>query len=341
MRRGGASLVILVLTSCGDGGFERVAPTAASDVVVDRLCPASSSPDAVVDPVHIECALETGRFASAAVVPETLVVASYNVERGFAVDAQRVALEGGAIGARPDVLLLQEVDRGCSRTGFRNIARELAEALAMDYVFAVEFVELPRPSGAGGGITAPCEHGNAILSRFPLGNVGAVRHAANRSWYLPPSAREAPGEPRLGGRVFVFGEVELRGARLRAYSIHFEVDLDTGFELQVLEAREVLAHADAHAGPIVVGGDTNAATYSFDVANGAASDRTIRPYFTEGFEDAHAPLSASERGTRGGAILDVVLSRDAPAVDRGVCPDAVCATLSDHRAVWARVAPER
>ena len=68
----------------------------------------------------------------------------------------------------------------------RQATRELAAALQMHYVFATEFIELPRPGGAGGTIDVTCEHGNAILSRWPLGNVGWKFHDENIIWYTPP-----------------------------------------------------------------------------------------------------------------------------------------------------------
>ena len=41
-----------------------------------------------------------------------------------------------------DVLLLQEVDRGCDRSGRRDVAADLAAALGMNWIFAGEFQEI-------------------------------------------------------------------------------------------------------------------------------------------------------------------------------------------------------
>ncbi|MGH9692569.1 MAG: hypothetical protein ACRD5Z_00405, partial [Bryobacteraceae bacterium] len=43
-----------------------------------------------------------------------------------------------------DLVILNEVDLGVDRTHYRDITRELAEALHMNYAFGVEFVELNR-----------------------------------------------------------------------------------------------------------------------------------------------------------------------------------------------------
>ena len=40
--------------------------------------------------------------------------------------------------------MFSEADRGCSRTNYRNVTRELAKALGMNYVYGVEYIELPR-----------------------------------------------------------------------------------------------------------------------------------------------------------------------------------------------------
>ncbi|MBQ8143285.1 MAG: hypothetical protein IJ042_00645, partial [Butyricicoccus sp.] len=58
-----------------------------------------------------------------------------------------------------DVILANELDDGCLRTGQKNTTRELAERLGMNYVFGLEFIELAEPQDSKG------YHGNAIFSR--------------------------------------------------------------------------------------------------------------------------------------------------------------------------------
>jgi len=41
-----------------------------------------------------------------------------------------------------DLFILNEVDNGVTRTDYRNVARDLAKALNMNYAYAVEFLEL-------------------------------------------------------------------------------------------------------------------------------------------------------------------------------------------------------
>ena len=40
-----------------------------------------------------------------------------------------------------DIVVLNEVDWGLKRTGYRNVAKELADAMGMNYAYGVEFVE--------------------------------------------------------------------------------------------------------------------------------------------------------------------------------------------------------
>ena len=41
-----------------------------------------------------------------------------------------------------DLLILNEVDNGVTRTGYRDVARDLANMLKMNYAYGVEFLEL-------------------------------------------------------------------------------------------------------------------------------------------------------------------------------------------------------
>src|SRR5215207_3845971 len=70
-------------------------------------------------------------------VSRDLLVVTWNVERGTAYHAVLEVLNG----LDADVILLQEVDRHCRRTDYRDVARELAEALQMNWVAAGEFQE--------------------------------------------------------------------------------------------------------------------------------------------------------------------------------------------------------
>ena len=273
--------------------FSAFSPTVSEpDVTVDRLCPDSAAPDMATDKVFIDCALEGANFAPAAPAEQTdLVVMTYNLERGLQLDDQLNAFLNNPNVPIPDVLLASELDRGCSRTGGRNTPRELAAALEMNYVFAVEFVELPRAGGSGGSIDTTCEHGNAIFSKYPLGNVGQLRHTMNKSWYLSPEEREGMnGEPRLGGRILVYGDVLVGNRVLHVSSLHYESDPSDN-EFTVAQAVETAELGLSWPSLVVHGGDTNAPFYFLDLLNGTGSaDLVTQSFFERGYVDAHAPL---------------------------------------------------
>src|SRR3954466_7463152 len=93
--------------------------------------------------------------------PKTLRVLTYNIHHGEGTDGKldlpRVA--GVVKAARPDVVLLQEVDRNTTRTGKVDQAAELARLTGLHAEFG-KAIDLQ-----GGG------YGLATLSRFPLKGV--------------------------------------------------------------------------------------------------------------------------------------------------------------------------
>jgi endonuclease/exonuclease/phosphatase family metal-dependent hydrolase len=304
----------------------------APDVLVDRLC-TTSDPALAPDPVFIDCRVEGAGFAPTDLAPTPeLVVMTYNMERGLELDQQIALLGSSPDVPRVDLLLVSEVDRGCSRTAHRNVPRELAEALSMNYVFAVEFVELPRDAGPGGQILEPCEHGNAIFSKYPLGNVSALRHTENKSWL------DAEGEPRLGGRVLVIADVKVGDRFVHAYSLHFESS-PADNEIQIAQAIETAEHGLGRPHSVVQAGDTNAPFYFIDLlSENDPKDGVTQAFFTRGYLDAHAELPYPGRETRENLVLDIIFGHAAAFSEPAVCAKSVCEGLSDHLPVWATLA---
>jgi endonuclease/exonuclease/phosphatase family metal-dependent hydrolase len=310
------------------------------DVRAARLCAEAADPDRAADTTFIDCDIEGATFASPQVeAKDKIVVLAYNILRGFEVDAQLgKILESDDIPI-PDVLLLSEVDRGCRRTDFRNIAREYAEALGYYYVYATEFVELPGNRDPDGPFDPPlCEHGNAIISRYPLGNVRQIRHAQNRSWYTPPDFRD-PDEPRLGGRVAVAADMLVGERLVRLYSLHLESTLST-LAIRDAQAGEIAADAAGVADPVIIGGDLNAYRAKGDFENGTMTDGPTQALLAAGFVDAHRDLGLEERDTSFDVlplIIDFIFVRGAEAISAGLCPRSSCGPLSDHLPIWATV----
>lgn len=313
------------------------APAAAGpDVGAQRLCAESADPDAAPDKRLIHCELESGAFAPAPADSPSgdIKIAAYNMERGTALDKQILLFQKHPLFRDADILLLSEVDRGCERSGVRNQARDMARALGMNYVYGVEFVELDRDS-ARAPVRASCEHGNAVLSRWPIVNMEQIRHARAADWY------EAAGRIRLGGRTTVAADLDINGRPLRVYSVHFDSGLHDD-PLRQAQARELAAHAASVPYPVIIGGDMNTHAFVSGLLNNNVQDPTVPVFLNAGYTDAHAGLKPNQRGTTDKEygfrmVIDLIFVKGAQILDAGICPAKICDPLSDHLPIWAAI----
>jgi endonuclease/exonuclease/phosphatase family metal-dependent hydrolase len=140
-----------------------------------------------------------------AVLPDRLAVVSWNIERGVRFAGVLDTLKK----LNADVLLLQEVDRDCDRSGNRDVAADLAAALGMNWIFAGEFQEIGEGTKGRAAV-----HGQAILSRYPIADAGVVVFAeqARLRWRLNPF------QPRRGGRM----ALRARTGGMLVYTAHLE-----------------------------------------------------------------------------------------------------------------------
>jgi endonuclease/exonuclease/phosphatase family metal-dependent hydrolase len=167
------------------------------------------------------------------IVPETVRVLTYNIHHGEGtdglVDVPRLA--GVIKSVHPDIVALQEVDQGTTRTGGTNQLAELERLTDMHGAFgrAMDY--------AGGG------YGVAVLSRWPSSS------AANQ-----PLPSLADREPRTALTVRV-GEGE-RGPWLQFTSTHFDQGRDP--ESRLAEARYLNTLLVREEGqPSILAGDLN------------------------------------------------------------------------------------
>jgi endonuclease/exonuclease/phosphatase family metal-dependent hydrolase len=187
-------------------------------------------------------------------------VVTWNIERGVNFDRIVDALRA----CDADVILLQEVDRFCRRSGHRDVARDLAAALNMNWVAGGEFQEVGE---ARGGV--PAVTGQAILSRRPIAEAQIVVFASQ----TPLRWRFSPTQPRRGGRI----ALKARTAGLLVYDVHAESGGDDALRLSQLG--EVFADADHQRdSAVVIAGDFN------NSANGARS--LLAAFGAEEFVDA-------------------------------------------------------
>jgi len=196
-----------------------------------------------------------------------------------------------------DVLVLNEADWGMKRTEYRDVTRELAAALHMNYAFGVEFVEvdpvfdldteelhLPdaqQDQRLQKDLQVDQEryhglHGTAILSRYPIGSAHILRLPVCYDWY----AREYKAISKLEqGRRWsaqkLFRERvarELRhGGRMALIADISVPDLPTGQATIVAahlenkcppgcrrrQMQALLAAVQSDTNPVVMAGDMN------------------------------------------------------------------------------------
>ena len=309
-----------------------------SDPPEGTLFALAHAPEEVADKVRIHTPLETGQFGPRQPPPLLpgggLVVAAYNLERGMCFEEQVTLLKTHPVLKKAHVLLLNELDRGCSRSGCRHVARDLAKALGMNMVFGVEYVELPRKAHLPvNRIDAVCEHGNAILSPFPLENLCQIRHGQSEDW------SGYSEQPRLGGVLTVGADIHVGGKIARFYAVHFSSN-PVNERFRISQAQELAEHAKNFGGPVVVGGDMNTAFYTLDVLSGLPVDGATRVLREAGLTDAHASLPARHRGTTDkswgvSVVIDLIFQRGLTVRKAGVVSPLEAGHLSDHLPVWA------
>lgn len=254
-------------------------------------------------------------------IGDFLRVAHWNVQRGVEFDAIKALLTNdpsfasmldpekfgpdsderaelmaeAALLRAADVIVLNEVDIGMKRSGYRNVAADLAEALGMNYVFGVQFVELSpiylseKKKPADPEEKAILElievdpdrykglHGLAILSRFSLENVRVVPFA-NQPYDWFKSEKKGPGilekgkrglakqifleetlrEVRRGGRTTLLADIvdhRLPSGRATVAATHLE-NRTTPKERNK-QVDELLGHLRDIPNPVILAGDMN------------------------------------------------------------------------------------
>lgn len=244
---------------------------------------------------------------SAAVVPAEIKIVSYNMRWRGGEDLRKLIelLRGDAEIGGAAIIGLQEVDRNKKRTGNVNTARQIAEALGMNYVWAA-----PPPAKEG----QEEETGVAILSQYSMTDVERL--------VLP---NEGPGKRRRAG---VGATVRIGTTAVRVYSVHAETRIP--FEKKMEQLGAALDDLQRHPGnkrAIVLG--------DFNTIKGK-DVRGARKLFTDaGF----ATPFPDDRATFKAAYilkfkLDWVWLRGLEATGSGIVHRI---TLSDHWPLWVNV----
>ncbi|MFN7992930.1 MAG: endonuclease/exonuclease/phosphatase family protein [Bryobacteraceae bacterium] len=199
---------------------------------------------------------EIGHFSNdhRPVRPQYRFVA-WNVERGTQFDGQVEVLRNHPYLRDADVLLLTETDSGMVRSGNRSVARDLAREMGMHYAFVPCYLNLTRGSGIEYELAGENDlglHGNAILSRYPIGRVQPV-FLKNGVDIL------ATREQRIGRQAAIAADILLPGFTITAVSVH--LDAQSTQRHRYLQLRDIL-DALGERSRVVVGGDWNTSTYN-------------------------------------------------------------------------------
>lgn len=250
----------------------------------------------------------------------------WNIERGIQFDPIRIALsepekfdqvlaEGKDPKAQPltpdqlkivkqqldilqpaDLLILNEVDYGVTRTDYRDVARDLAKVLNMNYAYGVEFLELdPLNLGlekvelenkeAQADIQKSFDvdksrylgmHGTAVLSRYPIRKATLRPLPVCYDWYagekkaiskLESGRRTGANlafmeriarEIRRGGRTVLFVELAVPESPTGAVTV-VAPHLENKCKpgCRAKQAEQILEWIHGDHNPVILGGDLN------------------------------------------------------------------------------------
>ena len=255
--------------------------------------------------------------------PDSVRVVSWNIDRGAKLHKVIEFLAG----EKADIVLLQEADLNARRTQHINVAREIAQKLAMNYVFGREFQELTQ-----GSKTSPAYHGQATLSRWPLSSPRIIRfrkqsHFWHPHWFLP---EVPPFQERLGGRLALISDANIAGKTIVTYNAHLESRGDD--QLRCSQLAEALEDSKRHSSntAVLLTGDLN-----MDVSHGPAAAAITRAQFQDALANHHEPTTPGSL-LEHGRIIDWIFTRGCvrsikPFVHRSV-------SASDHYPLSINVA---
>ena len=195
-----------------------------------------------------------------------------------------------------DLFILNEVDYGVTRTDYRNVARELAQALKMNYAYAVEFLEIDPLNLGLEKVTvedktaqeeiqksfAPDKsrylglHGSAVLSRYPIRKATIRSLPVCYDWFLgekkeisklESSKRKGANlafmerisrEVRRGGRTTLIVELAVPESPTGAVTV-VAPHLETKCkpECRRKQMAEILGWIRSETNPVILAGDLN------------------------------------------------------------------------------------
>lgn len=183
----------------------------------------------------------------------TLRVMTYNIHVGIGMDKKMDLKRIADVinHEHPDLVGLQEVDRGVERTQRVDQIAEIAKLTRMEYAFAYNL------HYQGG------QYGVAILSRFPIMTIDHRRYGNTRE-------KERRGMIRV--------EVDANGRTINFVTTHLDYLYEDG---RVFEAEQLLQALAGIKGPLIVVGD-------FNDLPGAEAYKIMTAQFRDAWIESHA-----------------------------------------------------
>jgi len=193
-----------------------------------------------------------------------------------------------------DIWILNEVDWGVKRTQYREVVRELAHTLNMNWAYGVEFLEIdPKQLGTDRFDDGESEqarqqlleefkvdkdriralHGNAVLSRYPIQSARLIPFTVGYDWFKESKIRplekgkrkaavligeDLSREVRRGQRNALYVDLDVPGAvgdRITVISTHLENRAKPKVRRQQMEQLLKQIH-DIHR-TVIIAGDLN------------------------------------------------------------------------------------
>ena len=209
---------------------------------------------------------------------DELRIVSWNIERGKQLRGLIAYLKENPELSKADVILAIECDNGMGRTNNINVAKELAEALGMNYCFAPSYLVLGK--GAVGETNhkeknTTALHGTAILSKYPITEAKGVK--------VPP-VKEVfhSSEKRLGCKKGMVAKIIVGNKSLVIGALHIDLSSTAKDRANQLEAViKGMPIADIQ----LLGGDWNTSTFNLRRKPELAW-QVITKFITIGFKGA-------------------------------------------------------
>lgn len=236
------------------------------------------------------------------------------------IETASQAFTEGRLMPRVDVLALQEADKRTKRAGHHHVARELAEAMGMDWIHVPAGIprgEKPKTRQWWLDFEEPIalddtgDTGIGLLSRLPLSDVTRI----DLPWH------ECAWRPRLA----MAATVSVGSRKVRIFNAHVDPHAAVGGQLEQLQV--LVSQAEQNNGPTLILGDFN--TLSKKKVLETRSFLELNGYSTR-FPSG----TATWRGAGIRLHADWIFSRDLRIVRWGVARPL---NVSDHWPIWAEV----